>query len=247
MTRTQPRGIDLVVRPEREEASLWRRFRLEAEPQCRFILFDRYSPLARTIAVRHHRRRRPPRPDLSDYQQLAYEGLLQAIDRFDPLVGSPFGAYARRRIAGSISDGVARMTELDSQFSHRRRVERERVRSLAARQDERPSDAIAALSRLAVELALGLMLEETGMIAGLAHADPSPSAYDRLEYRELQARLAQALASLPEAEGRVLRQHYEQGLSFAHVAELMNLSRGRISQLHRGGLQRLRKKLGTSQ
>jgi RNA polymerase sigma factor for flagellar operon FliA len=42
-----------------------------------------------------------------------------------------------------------------------------------------------------------------------------------------------------------VRQHYDHGLSFAQVAQLMGLSRGRISQLHRAALDRLRKRLRT--
>jgi RNA polymerase sigma factor FliA len=43
----------------------------------------------------------------------------------------------------------------------------------------------------------------------------------------------------------VLRQHYETGLSFAQIAELLGVTRGRISQLHRSAIERLRKRIGT--
>ena len=52
-----------------------------------------------------------------------------------------------------------------------------------------------------------------------------------------------ALANLPEQEAVVVRQHYDHGLPFAQVAQLMGLSRGRIAQLHRAALERLRKRL----
>jgi RNA polymerase sigma factor for flagellar operon FliA len=60
----------------------------------------------------------------------------------------------------------------------------------------------------------------------------------------MQARLAEAMHNLPEKEAIIVRQHYENGLSFSQVAELMGLSRGRVSQLHRSALDRLRKKIG---
>ena len=235
-----PSGLDLLVRPNRAEASLWRRLRFEAEAECRLSLFNLYVGLARGIAGKHFRRRPACRVERRDYEQFAYEGLLQAIDRFDPMRGVPFSAFARGRIAGNIADGVARMTEIDAQISNRHRVEQERLRSLAEREDGPSGDALAALSDLAVGLALGLMLE-----LRLANgADSAPSAYESLEWRDLQARLAAALARLPAQEAMVVRQHYENGLSFAQIAGLLDLSRGRISQLHRSALDRLRKRIG---
>lgn len=238
------RGLDLVVRPARVEASLWRRLRQESEPGCREALFDRHVALAKSIAARCFYRRRPPKPELGDYQQFAYEGLLQAIDRFDPMLGVPFDAYSRRRIIGSIADGVARMSELDAQQSTRRRIEQERLRSLDRSAPDDGGEAIPALAELAVGLAIGLMLEGTGLVVDETAADPRPSAYDSLEYRQLQLRLVDAVGKLPEKEALIVRHHYANGLSFAQIGQILNLSRGRISQLHHAALERLRKKLG---
>jgi RNA polymerase sigma factor for flagellar operon FliA len=61
----------------------------------------------------------------------------------------------------------------------------------------------------------------------------------------MQVRLAQEIGRLPGSEAVVVRQHYENGLSFAHIAGLLDLSRGRVSQLHRSALDRLRKRIGS--
>jgi len=236
-------GIDLLVRPNRAEASLWRRLRFEEDRSCREALFNLYVGLAKTIAARHYFRRAGKRIERADFEQFAFEGLLQAIDRFDPVKGVPFSAYARRRIAGNITDGVARMSELDAQIGHRRRMEQERLRSLAGAANQ--EDALGALSELALGLALGLMLEGTSMFEPAGGRDHRPTAYESLEWRELQARLAGEVGKLPGKEAIVVHQHYETGLSFAQIAELLELSRGRVSQLHRSALERLRKRIGT--
>lgn len=239
-TRAQS-GLEVVVDPTRAEASLWRRFRFEDDLRCRETLFNRYFALARAIAKRLFHQRRTARLERGDFDQFACEGLLQSLDRFDPLRGVPFGAYARRRIVGSIASGIATMSEIDAQLTYRHREEQERLRSLMISD----ADPIAALSDLAVGLALGLMLEGTGMIDGANRCDPRPNAYDSLAWREAQAILHREIVNLPEQEATVVRQHYDHGLPFAQVAQLMNLSRGRISQLHRAALERLRKRLGT--
>jgi len=245
VTRAAASGLALLVRPCRVEASLWRRFRLEAVGECRGVLFNRYLGLARAIAARHYHRRFGHGIERGDFEQFAFEGLLQAIDRFDPLQGVPFGAYARRRIAGSVADGISKMTEVGTQISHRHRTEQERLLSLTrARADVADEDAIAVLSDLAMGLALGLMLEGTSMMEPADGLDTRPTAYETLEWRQMQAGLAREVARLPDAEAVVIRQHYSNGLSFVQVAELLGLSRGRVSQLHRAGLDRLRKKMG---
>jgi RNA polymerase sigma factor for flagellar operon FliA len=245
-TETSRSGLALLVRPGREEAALWRRLRFEEDEECRRLLFERYVGLARSVAARHYLRRAVKRADRGDYEQFAFEGLLQAIDRYDPVRGVPFSAFARRRILGSIVDGVARMSEIGAQIGHRTRIEQERLRSLARRDKDakEEEDAIGTLSDLAFGLALGLMLEGTSLVQTETSADARPTAYESLERREFQARLVQAVEALSGAEATVIRQHYDNGLSFAAVADLLGLSRGRISQLHRSALERLRKRLG---
>jgi RNA polymerase sigma factor for flagellar operon FliA len=48
-----PSGLDLLVRPCREEASLWRRLRFENDFECRERLFNQYLPFARSVAASH--------------------------------------------------------------------------------------------------------------------------------------------------------------------------------------------------
>ena len=175
-------------------------------------------------------------------EQFAYEGLLAAIDRFDPLRGIPFPAFARRRILGSIFDGASKMNEIDAQYSYRRRLEAERSRSLTAA-TEKGDDPLHELAALASGLALGLILAETNLVASEDGRDHRPGAYETLAWRELQARLALDVARLPEREAVIIRQHYENGVSFTRIAELLGLSKGRVSQLHAGALATLRKRL----
>lgn len=243
MKRPARKGLDLLLLPPRVEASLWRRLRYEQELRCREQIFTCYRDLARTIAARQLRARPRNGVELPDMEQFAYEGLLVAIDRFDPLRGIPFPAFARRRILGSIFDGASRMNEVDAQYSYRRRVEAERGRSLAAAAGQE-DDPLRALAALASGLALGLVLAETHLVESEDGRDHRPGAYETLAWRELQARLAQQISQLPEREAVIIRQHYENGVSFARIAEILGVSRGRVSQLHAKSLATLQKHLG---
>ena len=241
MTRL-PRGLDLLVRPERAEALLWVKLRLEQRQEAREPLFNRYASFARSIAFRV----RPwgQKATARDAEQWAYAGLLQAIDAFDPLHGSRFESFAKPRIAGSVRDGFAQLSELEAQWNYRRKQERDRLRSLkdGAATDEK-KDAIEALGEIAACLAVGLMLDGTGMMASDEAPDPAPSAYESLEWRQTLLLLQREVEQLAPSEVTVVRQHYVNGLTFAQVAELMGLSRGRISQLHTSALTKLRKRI----
>jgi len=239
--RPAPSGVDLVLVPPRVEASLWRRFRFESELRCREQIFVRYRPLARALATRQLKRRPNFGIELNDMQQFAYEGLLHAIDRFDPLRGISFGSFARRRILGSMFDGASRMNEVDAQYSYRQRVEAERARSLAG---ETGADPVQTLSALVTGLAIGLMLEGTSLVEPGDGTDHRPGPYDSLAFRELLALLAGELSRLPEREATIVRLHYEDGVSFAQIAKLLGISRARVSQLHAGALAKLRTRLG---
>ena len=235
-------GLALVVRPEREEAALWRRFHETHGALLREGLFERYRRFARSLA-RRHARRTGLRPDMvEDLEQFGYRGLLEAIDRFDPLRGTSFLTFASSRIAGSIVDGMGRLDERGAQLRFRRRLERERLASLSGA--ERASKSVTAeLSDIVTELALGLMFSAEERDAPSDMAGRADNGFDNLAWRETRAVLANRVDTLPEPERTVIRQHYLNDLLFAQIATMLGLSKGRISQIHRAALERLRKSM----
>lgn len=241
MNRPRSRGLALLVRPERAEASLWRAHAAAPDDETRRSLFDHYRPFARGIARKRQARQRLGADERGDAEQLAYEALLHAIARYDPARGVPFEAFARPRINGHISNGLAQLTEAAAQYRYRQRAERDRLRSLRAGMDG--SDPLSALSELAATLALGLMLEEEHPFDLDSLPDPQPSAYESLAWHELSTRLAERLVGLPAQEAYVIVQHYRHGVSFQQIAAVLGLSKGRISQIHRAALLRLRGQL----
>jgi len=51
---------------------------------------------------------------------------------------------------------------------------------------------------------------------------------------------------LPENERLVMALHYQEDLSYREIAQIMNLTAGRISQIHTQGMIRIRAKLKIS-
>lgn len=227
-----------------EEAALWAAHRA-GSAAARDRLFEYHLPYARALARREYRGRRGADIDPDDLFQLACAGLLEAMDRFDPALGVPFRGFATRRIKGSMIDGIAKMNEVREQLSHRGRVKRERLRSLAA-EDAGTLDsgeAMEALVDMAVGLALGFMLEGTGLYHDQEEPSTQVTAYDSLAWKEIVDRLVAELARLPERDRQILRLHYMEDVNFDQIAALLGLSKGRISQLHKAALMLLRKRV----
>ncbi|MBN3817446.1 sigma-70 family RNA polymerase sigma factor [Paraburkholderia sp. Se-20369] len=241
---------DAVAAPETE---LRRRWAVERNARTREAVFAHYLPYARAIAARLYAGRHRDDVEFRDFVQLACIGLLESIDRFDPARGVTFETFCTTRVRGAILTGVEKLTDGQEQISFSRRVRRERVASLqvngdrAARQGR---DALQALGTLAAGLAIGFMLDGTGLVAqatdSLSPGDPTlpGAAYHGIAWRQTKTRLANAVRHLPERTRKIIQYHYFHGLGFEQIADILGVSKGRISQLHRAALVELREQLG---
>lgn len=228
-----------------EEAALWREFSAGGSASARRKLFDLHHVFARQIAAKHFLDRKSGDIEFADLCQLAYAGLLEALDRYDPARGVGFRPFARRRISGSVLDGLAHMSELREQVSFRKRIRTERLKSLTIDKPEAldAPKAMAALIEMATGLALGFMLEGSGLYTAEEAADTRSSPYDSLAWKQLVAALKDEVSKLPPHEEKIVRYHYLHGLGFDQISALLELSKGRISQIHRSSLRTLRDRL----
>src|ERR1700722_752668 len=76
--------------PEEDLAPLFERWQRDGDRDARAALAERFMPLARSLARRYLGAQEP----IEDLIQVAYLGLIKAIDRFDPARGNRFAAYA---------------------------------------------------------------------------------------------------------------------------------------------------------
>lgn len=179
----------------------------------------------------------------SDAEQLAHEALLASIERYDPERGVPFQAFVRPRLRGAIRNEWQRTSEAAAISGYRARVERDRIRSIRSATGSSPDDAISQLRELAVGIAIGIMLESEAKAKVDQLPDREPSAYDELAWRQMLGELGSRISQLPDRERLVLDYHYRQDIMFKEIAELLGLSKGRVSQIHAQALQRLRRAL----
>jgi RNA polymerase sigma factor for flagellar operon FliA len=233
-----------------EERALWAAWRASGDPAARQALVVRYLPNARMIAARLFRQRGASGVEFEEYYQLACIGLLEALDRFDETLGPSFEAFSQARIEGNVLNGLGKLTEIGEQLGLRKRLRRERVASLKTAQAAElrtARETLAYLSEVAVGLAIGFMLEESALYRAGEADTAADSVYDSAAWRQTRARVVAALDGLPERENQIIVLHYFHFLGFEEIGAIFGLTKGRISQIHRGALERLRSLLGTAE
>ena len=205
-------------------------------------LVRQHLPLARTIAASLFARRAVNTVEFGDYLQLAYLGLIEAAQRYRADSGAQFSTYATYRIRGSVLNGVAKMTETGERISYLRRARRDRADSIL--ESEKPlGEDLASVLDVVVAVALTLQLED---IAQSEAAEPTAESdpYASRQFEDAQRRLRQAVRALPEREQLVIDLHYFKQMGFEEIAATLQVTKGRVSQLHRRALEQVREALG---
>lgn len=219
---------------------LWARWVDQRNPVDREALVERYTAFTRMLAAKCYSGRISHELEFGDYLQFAMVGLLESIDRFNPELGAKFETFASQRINGAILNGVESLSEVQRQASVRHRVVKERAASLAEKTLAEPVSALERLAEVAIGLALGFALEDSGIYEADGQRALPDNAYSRIEMRQLSQRIAECVDSLPEQQRAVVRRHYFQQMSFAEIAEAFQLTKGRVSQIHSAALLNLR-------
>jgi RNA polymerase sigma factor for flagellar operon FliA len=227
-----------------EEQALWQSLRATADASARERLLALHLPYARVVAATYFARRFHDEIEFGDYLQYASIGLLEAVERFDPGRGAQFRTFAARRMHGAILNGIERLTEKQQQISARQRLRVERVQAAKQMAGGDPArlagDKLCAyVAEVGLGLALAWLLEGTAMVEVAERAEAVPF-YRQAEMRQVRERLVQAVDALPAQERIVIRSHYLQDLPFEEVATTLKLTKGRISQIHKQALLRLR-------
>lgn len=228
------------------EADLWQRFRAEGDAQARAALLELHLPYARVVAGVYYSRRRGDEVEFGDYLQYASVGMLEALERFDPERGVQFRTFAARRMHGAILNGLERLTEKQQQIAARQRLRAERLQDVKSMAGAGAAGAFQGAEQLrhfvsdvGIGLALCWMLEGTSMIDNGEASEAAPF-YQSVALRQLRERLLHAVDALPAQERLVIRSHYLQDVPFERIAATLQLTKGRISQVHKQALLRLR-------
>ena len=199
-----------------------------------------------------------------DICSAAFDGLIEAVEAYDPQRKAKFETFCQQRIYGAVMDWLR---SLDPQsrtvrtFEKRRKQATERLDAehgrsptaceVAARMgldDQRYSD-LSKLSRMGKAVHFSAM----GGRDDSRHQDPGrgwdvcdPNAEDPAQ--ELRRKmLAEYLGrGFTREERLTLLLYYYEGLTMAEIGQVLSLSESRVSQMHKSILVRLRERFGAN-
>ncbi len=245
-----------VARRASEESltPLFARWQRERDTRARELLVENYMPLARGLARRYLGTQEP----IDDLVQVAYLGLIKAIDRFDPARGNRFAAYAVPTILGEL-----RRHFRDTAWAvHVPRSGQERAMEV-----ERAGETLTSkLGRAPTvgEIAQFIERDHEEVLDALQVArargsvsldSPRPGGSDEeLEPRtetigadddgyvlvEDSDAVAQALATLSARERRIVRLRFQREMTQSQIAAEVGLSQMQISRVLRHALECMR-------
>ncbi len=215
-----------------------------------------HLPVVRYLARRIHERL-PHHVDVEDLVSAGVVGLMDAFVKFDPAKRVQFRSYAQFRIRGAILDSLRTLDWSPRELRRKGRAVEEAMRTLTLRLGRPPGEA-----EIAAELGLGLdeyqrlLGELKGLEIGTLHIERNEeSGEEELAYvpgrpeddplfrclrGELEERLADAIADLPERERIVMTLYYYEEMTMKEIGLALGVVESRVSQIHSAAVMRLR-------
>jgi len=229
-------------------------YAIEREQTWSDELVDQYAPLVKRIAY-HLLGRLPEHVLADDLIQAGMIGLLEAARNYREGHGASFETYAGIRIRGAMLDEVRRLDWTPRSVHRKGREVAEVMRAIEHREGREATDQeiIAALGlsleeyhQILIDTNTHRVLSLDDMVNGQEEpiierlADERPGVLDELQDEDTVARLADAIAGLPERERLVMGLYYDEELNLKEIGAVMGVSESRVCQIHGRALLRLR-------
>jgi RNA polymerase sigma factor for flagellar operon FliA len=258
------RRVDMSVdKTVQGEEILWQNYLTAKSPANREAIILRYAPLVKYVAGRVAIGL-PSNVEFDDLVSFGVFGLMDAIEKFDPLRGIKFETYAIARIRGAILDGL-RSNDWVPRSVRQKSRELERIcaelenRLGRSATDQEISEAMGisvhefyqllsevsctTLSSLDELWLVHSNDDDTVRVLDLVRNNDSEDPLHQVEMEEIKTTLANAIDCLPERERMVIALYYYEGLTLKEIGEIMEISESRVSQIHTKAIFRLRGRL----
>ena len=236
-----------------------RRRRKEKTVQDRQKLLVEMLPLVKRVALKI-RKRLPAHVEMDDLCSDGVLGLIDAVTKFDPSKRVKLETYARRRICGSILDGL-RGADSASRDIRRKSKEVQKLyhelevnlghpvtdEEMAAAQGINLAQWHRELNKIKIAgLDCGARTVSAAPTSALTSIEPAclagddPDPFDLCFRHEQSEILFRAISGLGERERTIIGLYYQCGLTMQEIASRMKVDASRVSQLHAAALVRLK-------
>jgi RNA polymerase sigma factor FliA len=218
-----------------------------------------HLPIVRFLARRIHERL-PQHVDIEDLVSAGVVGLLDAFAKFDPAKKVQFRSYAQFRIRGAILDSLRTLDWSPRELRRKGRAVEEAIRVVTARLGHAPGEQeVAAAMGLDLEAYQQLLGDLKGLEIGTLHMERNEdSGEEELAYvpgrpdedplfrclrSEMEGRLSDAVANLPDRERLVMTLYYFEEMTMREIGLALGVVESRVSQVHASAVVHLRSAL----
>lgn len=174
-------------------------------------------------------------------------GLVKAARNYDPSKKAEFKTYAYIRVKGAIIDELRSWSfapaNLSKQIKQAEEISRDNIEKTGfVIADEKLADKmdisveklykIFENARSRHFMSIHGLDDDEPVLGNILVAHDSDGPQERIEKRELAARLAECITNLPEKQRQVVILYYQQELTMKEASLALNVTESRVSQLH---------------
>ncbi len=204
-----------------------------------------YMPAVKAMAYRL-KERLPGSVDFNDLVSIGYEELVKLSHRYDPKKNDNFWGYAQKRIYGAMLDFLRSLDTLTR--GNRQLVKRidQTIQDYMTKNDYEPSDEYLS-EVLNTDIKKIKKARAADEIYSVMPIEDQLNFYDdiskKIEEEELIDVIKKVLNTLNEKERLIIQLYYFEELSLKEIADILDVSESRISQIHKKTIKKIRKKL----
>ena len=247
--------VNSKLTPEELQA-LWVAYKQSGDTQAKDHILLSYGYLVKWIV----RRMMPKYNNYNEYDDLVscgMLGLIDAVEKFQLKHEVKFETYAVSRIRGEILDYMRSQDWAPPSLRKKISAITSAYEKFESREMDIPADkAVAESLNMPVEQ-VHKILTQTHMFNLINFEDALSSSNPEAEIRnrdeatpedeliekEKKEILAQVIDSLPEKERLVITLYYYEGLLLKEIADILQVTESRVSQIHSKVLAKMRTKL----
>ena len=194
--------------------------------------------------------------EVEDLIQQGMEGLVHAAQKYSPKEGVNFSQYAQLRIRGSIIDflrknsNLCRTTIKKKQEFERSKLDLEKKLNRQVTEQELIdflgiSDDEFNYWKKAFEANVVQSLDTAYNEYSILFASKDDNPESSLQNKELKNQIKEALGVLNQREALVAQLYYVEELNVYEIAEVLEISTGRISQIKKSIIGKLRNEINS--
>jgi len=258
MSGSYARKACSMFQKQEDVQCLWQEYSKTRDWKLRNVLVEHYTPLVHKQAARLSRKL-PSQIHYDEICSAGYNGLIEAVEAYDPEKKAKFETFCQKRIVGAVIDWLRALdtqsrtvrsfekkrcvakellnTELGRPPTHeetaeRMGIERERYNQLARISDVGQEVHFSTMNNREAA-SMGEHNERQWDIPDHKQSDPS----DKLARNVLTDFIARGLTG---EERLILVLYYYEDLTMAEIGSVLDLSESRVSQIHKEVISRLR-------